>query len=58
VASTCHPLNFQSTKLATIAVLVTDVVLLLIMLIGLLRMRLGRDSAFDLGRLLWKQVRW
>jgi hypothetical protein len=53
-------LNFESTKLATIGVLITDVVLFLIMLIGLLRLRLASEAggAFALGRFLWKQVRW
>jgi hypothetical protein len=32
--------------------------LLLIMLMGLLRMRLETGDVFGLGRLLWKQVRW
>ncbi len=38
--------------------LVADVVLLLIMLIGLLRLLIGSGAAFGLGRVLWKQVRW
>ena len=32
--------------------------LLLIMLMGLLRMRLETGDVLGLGRLLWKQVRW
>jgi len=38
---------------------VTDIVLLLIMLVGLLRLRCGDGGTFGLGRLaqlLWKQV--
>ena len=38
-----------------IAVLITDVILLLIVLIGLLRLH-GSGGSFALGRLLWKQV--
>ena len=38
--------------------LTTDVFLLLIMLIGLLRMRFEAGGALSLGRILWKQVRW
>ncbi|KAN0118624.1 hypothetical protein V8E52_005047 [Russula decolorans] len=37
-----------------IAVLITDVILLLIVLIGLLRLH-GSGGSFALGRLLWKQ---
>jgi hypothetical protein len=35
----------------------TDISLLLIMLAGLLRLRKRGGSKFELGRLLWKQVR-
>ena len=51
-------LKFEATKPTVFASLLTDVVLLLIMLIGLLRLRLGAGGTFDLGRLLWNQVRW
>jgi hypothetical protein len=47
--------NFESTKPAIIGSFVSDIVLLLIMLIGL---RPLRGGAFALGRTLWKQVRW
>ena len=36
--------------------LVTDIVLLLIMLVGLLRLRRHGGGSFSLGQLLWKQV--
>ena len=36
----------------------TDIALILIMLVGLLRLRTGGGGWFDLGRLLWKQVSW
>ena len=50
--------NVKSDRLSIIAILVTDVVLLLIMLVGLLRMRLETGDAFRFGRILWNQVRW
>ena len=34
----------------------TDIILLLTMFIGLLRLRFHERSAFGLGRLVWKQV--
>jgi hypothetical protein len=36
---------------------VTDIILLLIMLIGLLRLRHDCGGTFGLAQLLWKQVR-
>jgi len=36
----------------------TDFFLLVIMLVGLFRMRCRGAGSFGLGRLLWKQVRW
>jgi hypothetical protein len=51
-------INFESTKLAAFAVLIANIVLLLIMLVGLIRMRSDGGGTFSLGRLLWKQVRW
>ena len=36
--------------------LIADVVLLVIMLIGLLRLRFGASEVFGLERILWKQV--
>jgi hypothetical protein len=55
---TCILGNFDSTKPAIIGSLVSDIALLLIMLIGLLRLRREAGGAFALGRTLWKQVRW
>lgn len=46
-----------SAKPAIIGVLVTDIVLLVTMLIGLLRMRINVGSTFGLARILWNQVR-
>jgi len=48
--------NIQSERLNLIATLITDITLLVIMLVGLLRLRFHERIAFDLGRLLWRQV--
>jgi hypothetical protein len=47
----------QSNKINIIAQLTSDVILLLIMVAGLLRLRLEIGD-FGLGRILWNQVRW
>jgi hypothetical protein len=49
--------NIDSIKYAVIGSLVFDIGLLLIMLIGLLRLR-HEGGAFAMGRTLWTQVRW
>jgi hypothetical protein len=54
----CVVLNFETSKPAVIGSLFTDLLLLLIMLLGLLRLRLGSSGEFSIGRFLWKQVRW
>jgi len=46
-----------SSKKNIIATLCADIILLLIMLVGLLRIRLQGGGTFALGRLLWTQVR-
>ncbi|KAH9956517.1 hypothetical protein BC827DRAFT_1385966 [Russula dissimulans] len=51
----CMVTNVQSLKLNIIVTLVSDILLLLIMLIGLLRLRYHEHGAFSMGRLLWKQ---
>ena len=51
----CIVFNIEKTKPSIIVVLITDIVLLLIVLIGLLRLH-GSGGSFALGRLLWKQV--
>ncbi|KAH9978391.1 hypothetical protein BJV74DRAFT_798427 [Russula compacta] len=53
---TCATLNLQSCKPTVISVAVTDFILLLIMLLGLLRLRLDGGTLLGLGRILWKQV--
>ena len=50
------PLETESSKSTLIVMLVTDVTLLLIMLIGLLRLRHHLSNMFGLTRLLWRQV--
>jgi hypothetical protein len=57
-ANSCILVNFDSTLPTIIVSFVSDIGLLLIMLIGLLRLRLKTGGAFVLGRFLWKQVRW
>jgi hypothetical protein len=50
--------NVQKSKHPVIANLVSDIILLLIMLVGLLRMRIHGAGTLHMGRFLWKQVRW
>ena len=50
-------LNVESTIPSTLAMLFTDIVLLVTMLIGLFRIRIKGASELNLARLLWKQVR-
>jgi len=52
----CIVTNSESSKLNIIVLLITDIVLLLIVLIGLLHTRHHGDSTFGIKRLLWKQV--
>jgi hypothetical protein len=49
--------NFNAVKYAIICSLFADIALLLIMLIGLLRLRREEGGAFAMGRTLWNQVR-
>lgn len=53
--SVCEVLNPESTTKTIIAVLVSDITLLLTMLIGLLRLR-HDGTLYGLGHFLWKQV--
>jgi len=53
--STCVITNIHSTKLNLITTLTTDVVLLLIMLVGLLRLGFHESGVYGLGHLMWKQ---
>ncbi|KAF8268700.1 hypothetical protein EI94DRAFT_1727082, partial [Lactarius quietus] len=52
--SVCEVLNTEITTKTIVSVLVADVVLLLIMLVGLLRLRV-HGTMFALGKFLWKQ---
>lgn len=52
------PPNMESEKLAVIIMLITDIILVLTMLLGLLRWNSRGGGMFKLGRHLWKQVRW
>lgn len=56
--SVCVILNIESNQITVIIILVTDIILLSTMLVGLLRLRRGGGGKFELGRLLWKQVKW
>jgi hypothetical protein len=46
----------ESSVLNLVATLVTDIALLLIMFVGLIRLRLQGGLRFGLIQLLWKQV--
>lgn len=54
----CMLPNMESEKLAVIIMVVADIVLILTMLLGLLRWKSHSGGMFEIGRLLWKQVRW
>ena len=54
--ATCTIIDIHSTKLNLITMLISDIVLLLIMLIGLLRLGFYESSAYGLGKLMWRQV--
>jgi hypothetical protein len=49
--------NVETCKGFYITLLATDVILLLIMLAGLLRLRLHARAFHDIASILWKQVR-
>jgi len=55
--ATCVIDNIEGTRLTMITTLITDIVLLLIMLIGLLRLGFSeRGGVLGMGRLMWRQV--
>jgi hypothetical protein len=56
--STCLIVNLHISELNILVTLATDIILLLIMSFGLFRQGFHERSAFGLGRLLWKQVRF
>ncbi|KAH9962345.1 hypothetical protein BC827DRAFT_1197781 [Russula dissimulans] len=55
IQNSCKSPDIESNRLTFIAVLVSDVTLLVTMFIGLLRLRQRGGGRFGLGRLLWKQ---
>jgi hypothetical protein len=52
----CAIPNIEAGVLNIMVILITDVTLLLIMLVGLLRLRRYGAGNLGLGQLLWKQV--
>jgi len=51
----CVPVNIESNQLNMIAMAVTDIALLLVMLVGLFRLRYYGNDMFGLTQFLWKQ---
>ena len=49
-------LNSEDNKLNIIVILITDIILLLTVLVGLIRLRYHGGGMLGLGSLLWKQV--
>ena len=58
MGTTCVVTNLETSKPSLISLFITDFILLLIMLAGLLRLRRCGLGTFELGRLLWTQVGW
>jgi len=54
----CIVFNSARTRLNVIVSFIHDTTLLLAMLVGLLRIRGQSGGAFEMGRLLWRQVEW
>ena len=52
--NSCVITNVDTSKISVVSLFVTDILLLLIMLAGLLRHR--KSGSLELGRFLWKQV--
>jgi len=52
----CVVVKIAGIRLSTLVMLVTDMVLLLIMLLGLFRLHRDAGGSMALGRLLWNQV--
>jgi len=51
----CTTINFQSTKVTMTVAFVTDILLLIIMLVGLFRLGCHRQGSLATGRFLWNQ---
>ena len=58
VQNICSAPDLRSIKETFILIFITDFVLLVTMLIGLLRLRYHGAGTHGLGLLLWKQVRY
>jgi hypothetical protein len=52
----CQVVDVRACELSMVSCLVTDTILLLIMLAGLLRLRHRGGGSYELWHLLWKQV--
>jgi len=52
--NTCYVVNTDTSKPTILCYLITDIILLLVMLLGLFRLRF-EGGMFGLGRLLWRQ---
>jgi MYXO-CTERM domain-containing protein len=56
VAKSCVTTNVEICQVAMVSGLVTDAILLLMMLAGLLQLRRRGGGSYELWHLLWKQV--
>ena len=55
-SSRCSLPNAKSNTATFVSMFITDFVLLVVMLFGLLRLQRRGSGTFGLGRLLWRQV--
>jgi len=53
---TCVPENARNVLLNLVVMLATDIILLLIMLVGLFRLHRHGGGKFGLAQVLWRQV--
>jgi hypothetical protein len=53
----CMIVNMHDLTLNALMSFITDIILLALMLVGLLRLGFHEPGVFGLGRLMWKQVR-
>ena len=53
----CVVTNLKTNQPSLISMFTTDFLLLILMLAGLFRLRRRGGGTFELGRLLWRQVR-
>jgi hypothetical protein len=49
--------NMPDLKLNALMSFIADIILLVLMLVGLLRLGFHESGVFGLGRLMWRQVR-